>query len=82
MVCSLFASRENADLIGMAFLRGIFYALPVAFAVGQLLLPQWNGFPLLCLALGVPLLFGLLAMVATAVGVVMSFNALLEFWQS
>jgi len=28
------------------------------------------------------LVFGLLAMVATAVGVVMSFNALLEFWQS
>lgn len=62
VVCSLFASRENADLIGMAFLRGIFYALPVAFVVGQVLLPQWNGFPLLCLALGVPLFFGLLAM--------------------
>ncbi|WP_374323588.1 FUSC family protein [Aquipseudomonas alcaligenes] len=66
VVCSLFASRENADLIGMAFLRGIFYALPVAFVVGQLLLPQWNGFPLLCLALGVPLLFGLLAMARPA----------------
>ena len=62
VVCSLFASRENADLIGMAFLRGIFYALPVAFFVGQILLPQWNGFPLLCMALGVPLFFGLLAM--------------------
>ncbi|MDX5372024.1 MAG: FUSC family protein [Pseudomonadaceae bacterium] len=62
VVCSLFASRENADLIGMAFLRGIFYALPVAFVVGQLLLPQWNGFAMLCLGLGVPLLFGLLAM--------------------
>ncbi|WP_394559316.1 FUSC family protein [Aquipseudomonas alcaligenes] len=62
VVCSLFASRENADLIGMAFLRGILYALPVAFFVGQVLLPQWNGFPLLCLALGVPLFFGLLAM--------------------
>jgi uncharacterized membrane protein YccC len=66
VVCSLFASRENADLIGMAFLRGIFYALPVAFLVGQLLLPQWNGFPLLCLGLGVPLFFGLLGMARPA----------------
>ncbi|WP_252273833.1 FUSC family protein [Pseudomonas subflava] len=66
VVCSLFASRENADLIGMAFMRGIFYALPVAFFVGQVLLPQWNGFPLLCLALGVPLFFGLLAMAKPA----------------
>lgn len=41
-------------------------AMPVAFVVGQLLLPQWNGFPLLCLALGVPLLFGLLAMARPA----------------
>jgi uncharacterized membrane protein YccC len=66
VVCSLFASRENADLIGMAFLRGILYALPVAFVVGQLLLPQWSGFPLLCLALGVPLFFGLLGMARPA----------------
>ena len=66
VVCSLFASRENADLIGMAFLRGIFYALPVAFVVGQLLLPQWNGFAMLCLGLGVPLLCGLLAMARPA----------------
>lgn len=66
VVCSLFASRENADLIGMAFLRGIFYALPLAFAVGQLLLPQWHGFALLCLGLGVPLFFGLLGMAKPA----------------
>ncbi|MBC9251602.1 fusaric acid resistance protein [Pseudomonas alcaligenes] len=66
VVCSLFASRENADLIGMSFLRGIFYALPVAFVVGQLLLPQWSGFPLLCMALGVPLLFGVLGMARPA----------------
>lgn len=28
------------------------------------------------------LVFGLLAMIATAVGVVLSFSALLQFWQS
>ncbi|WP_068825825.1 FUSC family protein [Pseudomonas sp. BMS12] len=62
VVCSLFASRENADLIGMSFLRGIFYALPVAFLVGQILLPQLSSFAMLCLAMGVPLFFGLLGM--------------------
>ena len=62
VVCSLFASRENADLIGIAFLRGILYALPVAFLVGQVLLPQLSSFAMLCLALGVPLFFGLLGM--------------------
>ncbi|MGL4316624.1 MAG: FUSC family protein [Pseudomonas sp.] len=66
VVCSLFASRENAELIGMSFLRGILYALLPAFVVGQLLLPQWSGFPLLCLALGVPLLFGVLGMTRPA----------------
>lgn len=62
VVCSLFASRENADLIGIAFLRGILYAVPVAFVVGQLLLPQLSSFAMLYLALGVPLFFGLLGM--------------------
>ncbi|MEK1906025.1 MAG: FUSC family protein, partial [Pseudomonas sp.] len=66
VLCSLFASRENATQIGMGFLRGVLYALPVAFVVGQLLLPQWSGFPLLCLALGVPLLFGALGMAQPA----------------
>ena len=66
VVCSLFASRENAAQIGLGFLRGIVYAIPVAFVVGQLLLPQWSGFALLCLALGVPLLFGVLGMTRPA----------------
>lgn len=66
VVCSLFASRENADLIGMSFLRGILYALPLAFVVGQLLLPQLSSFAMLCLALGVPLFFGLLGMAQPA----------------
>ncbi|WP_277372191.1 FUSC family protein [Pseudomonas sp. AA-38] len=68
VVCSLFASRENAAQIGLLFLRGIFYALPVAFFVGQILLPQLNGFVMLCLALGVPLFFGALGMAKPALG--------------
>ncbi len=68
VVCSLFASRENAEQIGFFFLRGILYALPVAFFVGQLLLPQLSGFPLLCLALGVPLFFAALGMAKPALG--------------
>ncbi|MGP0174036.1 FUSC family protein [Pseudomonas sp. NCHU5208] len=68
VVCSLFASRENAAQIGLLFLRGIFYALPVAFFVGQILLPQLNGFTMLCLALGVPLFFGALGMAKPALG--------------
>ncbi|PAU54968.1 fusaric acid resistance protein [Pseudomonas sp. PIC25] len=68
VVCSLFASRENAVQIGFSFIRGIALAIPVAFFVGQLLLPQWSGFPLLCLALGVPLFFGALCMAKPAIG--------------
>nr|WP_271408573.1 FUSC family protein [Pseudomonas sp. Q1-7] len=68
VICGLFASRESAELIGMMFLRGILYALPVAFVVGQLLLPQLSGFPMLCLALGVPLFFGALGMARPALG--------------
>ncbi|MBA4245471.1 MAG: fusaric acid resistance protein [Pseudomonas sp.] len=68
VVCSLFASRENAAQIGLLFMRGIFYALPVAFFVGQILLPQLNGFAMLCLALGVPLFFGALGMASPALG--------------
>ncbi|MHC6224402.1 FUSC family protein [Pseudomonas sp. X10] len=62
VVCSLFASRENGAQIGMSFLRGIFLAIPVAFFVGQIILPQWSSFAMLCLAMGVPLFFGTLGM--------------------
>ncbi|MBV6824954.1 FUSC family protein [Pseudomonas sp. PD9R] len=62
VVCSLFASRENGAQIGMSFMRGIFLAIPVAFIVGQILLPQWSGFAMLCMAMGVPLFFGALGM--------------------
>ncbi|OWJ90970.1 fusaric acid resistance protein [Pseudomonas sp. A46] len=68
VICGLFASRENAEQIGLLFLRGILYALPVAFVVGQLLLPQLSGFAMLCLALGVPLFFGALGMAKPALG--------------
>ncbi|TBV00380.1 FUSC family protein [Phytopseudomonas dryadis] len=68
VVCSLFASRETAPQIGMMFLRGILYALPVAFIVGQVLLPQLSGFVMLCLVLGVPLFFGALGMAKPALG--------------
>ncbi|CAG8866902.1 p-hydroxybenzoic acid efflux pump subunit AaeB [Pseudomonas fluorescens] len=62
VVCSLFASRENGAQIGMSFLRGILLAIPVAFVVGQILLPQLSGFAMLGLAMGVPLFFGALGM--------------------
>lgn len=68
VVCSLFASRENGAQIGMSFMRGIFLALPVAFVVGQLLLPQWSGFALLCMGMGVPLFFGALCMAKPQIG--------------
>ncbi len=68
VVCSLFANRENADSIGLGFLRGILYAIPVALIVGQVLLPEVTGFPMLCLCLGVPLFFGTLGMTKPAIG--------------
>ena len=68
VVCSLFASRENAAQIGMMFLRGIFVALPVGFFVGQIVLPQLSSFAMLCLALGVPLFFAALGMASPALG--------------
>ncbi|RWU22481.1 fusaric acid resistance protein [Pseudomonas alkylphenolica] len=68
VVCSLFASRENGAQIGLSFLRGILLALPVAFVVGQILLPEWSGFPMLCMALGVPLFFGALGMANPRIG--------------
>lgn len=68
VVCSLFASRENGAQIGMSFLRGILLALPVAFLVGQILLPQWSSFAMLCLGMGVPLFFGALGMANPRIG--------------
>ncbi|VVO18998.1 p-hydroxybenzoic acid efflux pump subunit AaeB [Pseudomonas fluorescens] len=68
VVCSLFASRENGAQIGMSFLRGILLAIPVAFVVGEILLPQWSGFPMLCMAMGVPLFFGALGMAKPQIG--------------
>ena len=62
VVCSLFASRENGAQIGLSFLRGILLAIPVAFLVGQIILPQWSSFAMLCLGLGVPLFLGALGM--------------------
>ncbi|WP_024781185.1 FUSC family protein [Pseudomonas corrugata] len=62
VVCSLFASRENGAQIGMSFLRGILLAVPTAFVVGEILLPQWSSFAMLCMAMGVPLFFGALGM--------------------
>ncbi|WCM52601.1 FUSC family protein [Pseudomonas sp. WJP1] len=68
VVCSLFASRENGAQIGMSFMRGIFLAIPAAFIVGQILLPQWSSFAMLCLAMGVPLFFGALGMAKAQIG--------------
>jgi uncharacterized membrane protein YccC len=68
VVCSLFASRENGAQIGMSFMRGIFLAIPAAFVVGQLLLPQWSGFAMLCMGMGVPLFLGALGMAKPQIG--------------
>lgn len=68
VVCGLFASRENGAQIGMSFMRGIFLAVPAAFFVGQILLPQWSGFPMLAMAMGVPLFFGALGMAKPQIG--------------
>lgn len=68
VVCSLFASRENGAQIGLSFLRGMLLAIPTAFFVGQILLPQWSGFPMLCMAMGVPLFFGALGMANPKIG--------------
>ncbi|AZC91208.1 Tetrapartite efflux system, inner membrane component FusBC-like [Pseudomonas chlororaphis subsp. piscium] len=68
VVCGLFASRENGAQIGMSFMRGIFLAIPVAFVVGQILLPQWSSFALLAMAMSVPLFFGALGMAKPQIG--------------
>ena len=52
----------------MSFMRGIFLAIPAAFFVGQILLPQWSSFALLCLGMGVPLFFGALGMANPQIG--------------
>ncbi|MCU1718990.1 FUSC family protein [Pseudomonas sp. 5P_3.1_Bac2] len=70
VVCSLFANRDNAAQLGMMFLRGTLYAVPVAFVSGQLLMPLINDFELLCLAMGVPLFFGALGMAKPTTGAV------------
>ncbi|MBV7550260.1 FUSC family protein [Pseudomonas sp. PDM26] len=62
VLCSLFANYENGAAITMGMTRGFLYAIPIAAIVTQWMLPEWNGFPLLCLALGVPLFFGALGM--------------------
>jgi uncharacterized membrane protein YccC len=70
VVCSLFASRDNAIQLGMMFLRGTFWALPVAFVITQLLIPVIYDFELLCLVLGVPMFIAALAMSLPATGAV------------
>jgi uncharacterized membrane protein YccC len=62
VVLSLFAARENPSASSLNFLKGIALSIPVAGIVGFGLLPAWNGFPLLCLGLGVPLFFASLCM--------------------
>lgn len=66
VICSLFANRDNAIAIGLSFLRGALYAFVLVVVITQWLLPQWSGFPLLCLALGVPLFFATLGMTRPA----------------
>lgn len=62
VVCGLFASSDNGAQMGMSFMRGIILAVPTAFFLGQVILPQWSGFPLLAMAMGVPLFIGALGM--------------------
>jgi len=55
VVLSLFASRDEPSAAALGFFKGIALSVPVAALVGYALLPQWEGFPMLCLGLGVPL---------------------------
>lgn len=57
VTCSIFANREDAAQMSMGFFKGVCYAAVVCFIVSQLIIPSWSGFPLLWLALGVPLFF-------------------------
>ncbi len=60
VVLSLFASRDNPAQAGLNFLRGILLSIPLAGFVALFYLPGVDGFPLLCLGLGVPLFFAAL----------------------
>ncbi|MGB3127618.1 MAG: FUSC family protein [Pseudomonas sp.] len=62
VVLSLFAARENPSASSVNFLKGIAVSIPVAGFVRFALLPGFDGFPLLCVALGVPLFFASLCM--------------------
>jgi uncharacterized membrane protein YccC len=62
VVLSLFAARENPSTSSLNFLKGIALSIPVAAFVRFGLLPCFDGFPLLCLCLGVPLFFASLCM--------------------
>lgn len=62
VVCGLFASSENGAQFGVKFLKGISLAVPTSLIVSQILLPQLSGYAMLCLAMGVPLFFGTLAL--------------------
>ncbi|NWC93953.1 MULTISPECIES: FUSC family protein [unclassified Pseudomonas] len=62
VVLSLFAARENPSASSLNFLKGIALSIPVAGVVRFALLPGFEGFPLLCLALGVPLFLASLCM--------------------
>ncbi|WP_160107354.1 FUSC family protein [Pseudomonas izuensis] len=55
VVLSLFAGREAPAEAALNFLKGIALSVPVAALVAFGLLPGWEGFPMLCLGLGVPL---------------------------
>ncbi len=61
VVLSLFASRDNPAQAGLNFLRGILLSIPLAGFVVLFYLPGVDGFPLLCLGLGVPLFFAALS---------------------
>jgi uncharacterized membrane protein YccC len=62
VVLSLFAARENPSASSLNFLKGIALSIPVAGVVRFALLPGFEGFALLCLALGVPLFVASLCM--------------------
>lgn len=62
VVLSLFAARENPSASSLSFLKGIAVSIPVAGFVRFALLPGFDAFPLLCVALGVPLFFASLCM--------------------
>lgn len=62
VVLSLFAARENPSASGLNFLKGIALSIPIAGFVRFAVLPGFDAFALLCVALGVPLFFASLCM--------------------